>query len=166
MLLFDLWANQSDNRQAIFLQHQGNRFIKATFIDHGCLFGPNQANETAARIRAMYVDPAVYGNIDLDALLPKWEARIQTLDETTLRLLIGHLHIPSEWYTPRDINRIVAGLAERRALLGKYVDLIRATLNCLRVDTLVEQPDDVQICGDQLCAHGYRRIRRAMSRVG
>jgi hypothetical protein len=166
MLLFDLWANQRDNRQAIFLQDQEDRSIRTTYIDHGCLFGPDESNKIAMRIRAMYMDPAIYGNIDLDVTFPKWEARIRALSESTLRSLISRLPIPSQWYTSEDINRIVSGLAERRALLGKYADLIRATLSSLRVDMLAEQPDEIQICGAQLRADGYRRIRRAVSRVG
>ena len=166
MLLFDLWANQRDRRQAVFLEDQENRSIKTTYIDHGCLFGQDETNQASIGIRAMYMDPAIYGNIDLEEVLRKWEARIRTLSESTLRSCISRLSIPSQWYTPDHLNRIVSRLADRRALLGEYADLIRATLTSLRVDTLVKQPDEVQVCGAQLCADGYRRIRRAMSRVG
>ena len=166
MLLFDLWANQRDNRQAIFLQNQESHSIEVTYIDHGCLFGPEDTAKPAKRIRPMYMDPAIYSNIDLEATLPHWEARIRTLSESVLSSLINRLSIPAQWYTPQDINRIVSGLVTRRALLGKYADLIRATLKNLRIDMLVEPPDELQICGARLCTDSYRRIRLALPRVG
>lgn len=169
MLLFDMWANNQDNRQAIFVQNLENRSIRATFIDHGFLFGRGGASKSG-RIRAMYLDPAIYENIDLDVVLREWEDRIATLSETTLTSLINHLSIPSQWYTSLNITRIVSRLAERRALLGKYADLIRATMASRIVDKLTEASNErsgkIQICSAQLRTYGFRRISRTVSRVG
>ena len=169
-LLFDLWANQSDARQAVFLQDLENRSISATFIDHGALFGQHNAGCSTKRIRAMYLDPEIYENLDVDSALPKWEDRIATLSESTLAMLIERADIPTQWYTPIDITKVVSRLAERRELLGGYADLIRASIKCRRADRLTESPNErlgeVRLRSAQLCTIGYRRILRAMPRVG
>ncbi len=169
-LLFDLWANQSDVRQAVFLQEIENRSILATFIDHGALFGHHDARISPKRIRAMYLDPEIYQNIDVDSTLSKWTQRIATLDESTLAILIDRADIPTQWYTPEVIKRIVSRLAERRGLLREYADLIRATIKSRSVDKLTESPNErngeVQLRGAQLCTNGYRKILRAVHSVG
>ena len=169
-LLFDLWANQSDARQAVFLQQCESHSISATFIDHGALFGHQDARISRKRIRAMYLDPNIYEEVNIDLTLSKWTARIATLSESVLTLLVEHSGIPAQWYTPENISKTVSRLAERRALLGEYADLIRVILKSRRADRQMESPDErsseVQIRGAQLCTDGYRRMLCAMPRVG
>jgi hypothetical protein len=169
-LLFDLWANQSDSRQAVFLQNIETHSLAATFIDQGALFAHHDVRVFRRPIPAMYLDPEIYENIDVESTLPKWVDRIATLSESILALLIEHAKIPAQWYTPKDIKEIVARLAERRELLGEYADLIRATIKSRRVDRLPESPNErpveVQLRGAQLCTDRYRKIFGSMRRVG
>ncbi len=168
--LFDLWANQSDARQALFLQQRESRSISATFIDQGALFGRQDVRIPTKRIHAMYLDPDIYEDINIDFTLSKWTSRIATLSESVLTLLIDRSLIPAQWYTPENISKIVSRLAERRALLGEFADLIRATIKSRRVDRQMELPDErpseLQIRGSKLCTDGYRRILWAVPRVG
>jgi len=60
VLLLDLLANHSDNRQALFVQIPGTRQLKAVFIDHGQMFG--HTDSLRMRIgRARFLDTRVYG---------------------------------------------------------------------------------------------------------
>lgn len=167
-LLFDLWANQTDSRQAVFLQDLEDNFISATFIDQGALFA-HDACVPSKPVRAMYLDPEIYENIDIESALPKWADRIATLSESTLALLIEHAEIPTQWYTPSDVKKLVSRLAERRELLGEYADLIRAAITCRgvgrRTETPNERPVKVRLRGGHLFTDRFGKILDSVRRV-
>lgn len=119
-LLFDLFACQSDNRQAIFIQDPDNRSLRAVFIDQGSLFRECPEVCSHSRLPHMYLDPAIYADLDLDSFISFWEARIRRFDCEPIASLKNDCKIPSEWYTPDTFNRIVGGLVKRQALLDRY----------------------------------------------
>jgi hypothetical protein len=119
-LLFDFWASQSDNRQAIFVQDPDNRSLRAVFIDQGYQFRETPDGRSHWRLPHMYLDPAIYADLDLALFISIWKARIQGFEYERIAALKNDCEIPSEWYTPGTFNRIVDGLIKRQALLDRY----------------------------------------------
>lgn len=60
--MIDICAEHTDNRQAIFLE-DGQRFLRAFFIDHGHLFGGPQGKRRSHFSASRYLDCRVYQDI-------------------------------------------------------------------------------------------------------
>jgi hypothetical protein len=167
-LLFDLWSNQTDNRQAIFVQNMVNRSINAIFIDQGCLFGtPNEPRQDSAI--AMYLDRAIYANLDIDSIIPIWEARFLTLDHEKIMSIAASVTIPAQWYTAVNLDKIVSGMIERQSLLKAYSCCVKMLLSthCSQehLNAWNKRVDDIQIHGPHLCSDGHRGGFRSVFRV-
>lgn len=128
MLLFDVWAKQSDFRQALFLQNAKTRLIKVTFIDQGDLFERRKLPRRNAHIGGSYLDPLVYRNIDLVNSIPKWEARIRTITPYALDVLGYTSPIPQEWYSPCMLADLWTELTERQHFISSYITAIKSFL--------------------------------------
>lgn len=128
MLLFDMWAKQSDNRQAVFLQNAETRSITVTFIDQGDLFGRRKLPRRNAHFGASYSDPLVYRNIDIANIIPKWEARIRTITPTALDAFGYTSAIPSEWYRPCNLADLWTELIDRQRSISGYITEIKSFL--------------------------------------
>ena len=162
MLLFDLWALHNDNRQAVFLQDLQTRLIRATFIDHGALFGKlSQAGLNVGR-RTTFLDDKVYRNTDVSSILPKWEARIRALTIDGLYALVFASSIPCEWYDPCKVDEILTGLLERQAQTSTYISQITSFLN--EQYERREHREDVRIQGAELRSDSLSGSRTSVPR--
>lgn len=128
MLLFDVWAKQSDNRQGVFLQNAKTRSITVTFIDQGDLFERRKLPKRNAHIGASYLDPRVYRNIDIVNSIPKWEARIRTITPYALDAFGYTSAIPQEWYRPCKLADLWTELIERQQFISGYITAIKSFL--------------------------------------
>jgi hypothetical protein len=128
MLLFDLWVNQTDNRQAVFLQNTETRSIRATFIDQGFTLGHDQGRVEVGKIRGMYLDRRIYETLDSAKILPKWKSRIQAIDGASLRSLLSCMPIPKQWSSSLEMEGKVEGLLRRQSRLDVFAACIQASL--------------------------------------
>ena len=75
MFVFDVWALNTDCRQALFEVTAAG--LRATFIDHGSLFGGASWQEAALRIDTRCSRRAVLNAPDLASRLEDWVLRMQ-----------------------------------------------------------------------------------------
>ena len=129
VLLFDFWINQADCRQAIFLQDRRTRAIRATFIDQGCTLSKLNLRVEIGKIRGMCLDRRIYETVDIKAAVAKWKARIEGIDEGTLRALLSRMSIPEPWCSVSDIEEKLTGLLARQALLDRFAACMEASLS-------------------------------------
>lgn len=169
VLLFDLWANQADNRQAIFLQNMLNRSIEAIFIDEGGLFGAHDDRRENST-RAMYLDFLIYSDLDVDSIIPVWESRFLSIDREKIKSVAASVAIPAQWYTPDNLDRIVSGMIERKSLLKAYGHRIKILLTTYcsqeHLKNWNERLDEIQMHGPQLCSDSHSGVDRPLLRVG
>ncbi|MGH9617367.1 MAG: hypothetical protein ACRD28_11550 [Acidobacteriaceae bacterium] len=168
-LLFDLWSNQTDNRQAIFVQNMVNRSINAIFIDQGCLFGtPTEPSQDSTI--AMYLDRAIYANLDIDSIIPIWEARFRSLDHAKIKSIAASVTIPAQWYTSVNLDKVVSGMIERQSLLKAYGCRVKMLLSthCSHehLNAWNKSFDNIQIHGPHICSDGHRGSVRSVFRIG
>lgn len=97
--MIDIGARHADNRQALFTQ-SADRRIKATFIDHGHLFGGLQGHLDPHFIASRYLDPRIYAGFSRKDISVLLSAILSTnLDRLWQRISA----IPEEWKTAAGI---------------------------------------------------------------
>lgn len=170
MLLFDMWAQQQDTRQAVFLRNVKTRSISTFFVDQGCLFGNCKDGQETARVRAMFVDPMIYADLDVRSVVPKWEARIRALDRDNLNSLVNLRSIPLRWYTPSTLEQIVSGLIDRQASVEEYgSQILHYLCSNLGTDKLRNvrdgQSGEISIHDPQLRTERCKRTSHSMPRL-
>ncbi len=125
-LLFDLWCNHLDTRQAIF-HRIDDRSFWLEFIDHDCLFGAEGNASIKQRVaRTRYFDIRLYKcplaliELQLIAICK----RIETLLATNgLRKLAAS--IDPQWGTPAHRDRVFSDLERRSGHLQQYKAYLR-----------------------------------------
>ncbi|MGC2163555.1 MAG: HipA family kinase [Silvibacterium sp.] len=115
MLILDLWANNCDRRQAVFLCDAQNR-LHANFIDNDFMFGGKFGFEITCPRRAMVYDLGVYRGLWKSESVERWLSIIDAVDENALRKILAG--VPDEW-APRGVRlNILDQLMTRRAILS------------------------------------------------
>lgn len=131
--LFDLWAEQDDRRQAMFVPSAEHSNLEAVFIDQGSLFSVPSDTLSRRCIRAMFWDPAIYRDLNFEEGLPFWETRIRNLNVALCLQELRDCGLPGEWYIANIVESLVSALVERQAHLEEYSYWIRTVLggaNC------------------------------------
>ncbi len=124
--MIDICARHADNRQVLFTE-SADRRIKATFIDHGHLFGGLQGDLDPHFIASRYLDPRIYAGFshkDISVLL---SAILSTnLDQLWQRISA----IPEEWKTAGGIAALGDCLnrLQDAKLLESFADTMLQTL--------------------------------------
>lgn len=129
-LLVDLWTNNCDRRQAIFLHSDDSR-LHAVFVDNDHMFGGYYGNErtTARRVIPPSVR-AIYRDCWLTETVAGWKRRIDAISERTLDAMVQV--IPGTWATEPVRQRLKAELVVRRRRLDS---MIREVDEVLEVDS-------------------------------
>lgn len=164
-LLFDLWAGQIDNRQAIFTRNPEDRSLKAVFIDQGGLFENVEGSPLHKLTRARYMDPTIYTGLDIDSIVRIWESRIRCLDLEETCSSIFSMTANWQWYTPVNFDQMVSILRRGHASLERYGRSIKQALNAsadASIHASDRRLDEVQIRGSQLCTSGDGRIDQSL----
>jgi len=161
MLLFDLWAHQTDNRQAVFVQDLQTRCMRATFIDQGDLFGRNARHQIHQCMNASFIDRRVYTNLDISSVMPKWENRLRAITSDVLHSLVSASSIPAEWYDLGKLDRIIAGLVERLSYINEYIFNIKAFV--ADIERHEGNCEDLRIHGDEIRSDALGRARGRVS---
>jgi hypothetical protein len=129
MLALDVWTNQVGSRKAIFVPSPDRSLITAVFIENSQMFGGFWGSEEQSRGAALYSDPRVYANSDLEQACDRWLQKIAAIDESVLRRLARF--IPQEWTVPNYLEQTISKLRTRRRnlqqLLARELALIGET---------------------------------------
>lgn len=123
-LLFDLWSNHTDSRQAVF-QIRAPRVFHAYFFDHDQMFSRDDGAPLSKRIaRARCLDLRFYkqhfGSVVHE--LRKLGDRIRLLSRQRLRNL-EHT-VPATWGSVAHRGQVMSDLERRSDQLDTYIDEI------------------------------------------
>jgi hypothetical protein len=128
VLVFDLWVDNADGRQAVFTRASGSRFA-ATMIDNGFAFGFD-GQEWRMRDRIVgKLYPGLsqfYASSASTALFEAAVTRVQEMIAAGLRRFLDP--IPAEWVeNPADMTRLLQRLEKRAQRLPDLVHEARAS---------------------------------------
>jgi len=99
--VLDVLAENTDNRQALFLE-EGTRKLSAWFIDHGHLLGGARGTEVPWYRASRYIDPRVY----TEAGAQDAEAVEATIRRISLQKLADRvMQLPEQWKTTSSLLR-------------------------------------------------------------
>lgn len=114
VLVLDMWANNCDRRQAVFLSC-AQKQLYASFIDNDSMFGGKFGFEITCPRRAMVYDLNVYRGLWNRKTVEQWVHRINGIGEEKIREIVDS--VPSDWATQGIRMEIIQQLRARRALL-------------------------------------------------
>lgn len=126
VLALDLWANNCDRRQAVYLCDDRG-CLRATFIDNDFLFGGKFGFEITCPRRAMVYDLDTYRGLWDRAAMKKWLRIIDMIGEDDIREIVAR--VPHEWDNENVRTEIVDQLAKRREILPLLLEDAENVLN-------------------------------------
>jgi hypothetical protein len=123
-LLFDLWCNHADARQAVY-QDRGSHSFHMYFVDHDQLFAAEERDSIQQRIaQTRYLDLRLYKQPveSVQLVLRPFAAQIDSLASNELEIMMAG--IPSHWGSAEHRQSVVCALKRRSRMLGAYIDSI------------------------------------------
>lgn len=128
MLLLDIWADNRDRRQALFVRRNGERFLDVVFFDHGHMFGGpgNEHPNSCTGHESRYYDGTVYSR---SADIPQLEvslSRIEHLRRSDIEGMISG--VPRCWREDGQARRAADLLMENQASLRDRLEAAIARL--------------------------------------
>lgn len=122
MLLLDLWAENTDRRQALFIESSPRRTLDVVFFDHGHMFGGPYGRKVQRNVEVcLYRHRRVYERALQATNVIEWSLRqMEGIRAKQLRIMMTRL--PSEW---REVQ-VEGGVIER---LLENQKTIRETAN-------------------------------------
>jgi hypothetical protein len=118
-LLFDLWCNHTDSRQAIY-QGRGSRF-HLYFIDHDLLFSTEERDSIQERIaQTRHLDLRLY-SLPIESVkltLSSFAAKIEHLVWNDLDAIVAG--VPRYWGSAGHRQKVLRALRRRSRLLRAY----------------------------------------------
>jgi hypothetical protein len=121
-LVLDLWANNCDRRQSVFLTDDRDR-LHARFIDNDSMFGGKFGNDTTCPRRAMVYDLGVYMGLWNDKIVQEWLQKIDGIGENAIRGIIAS--VPEEWTDEKMRLCILEQLKARRVMLPRFLNEVQ-----------------------------------------
>jgi hypothetical protein len=125
VLILDLWANNCDRRQAIFLSDDHQR-LRASFIDNDYMFGGKFGNDTTCPRRAMVYDLSVYKGLWNWEIVQEWCHKIDGIGEDAIRSIVAN--VPEDWADEHIRLHILSQLSARRVMLPCFLNEVRDVL--------------------------------------
>lgn len=119
MLALDLWANNCDRRQAVFLSDEQG-LLHASFIDNDFMFGGKFGFEITCPRRAMVYDLGVYRDLWSRASVRHWLGTVDEISDGAIRRIV--FSVPDAWATEQTRLEIIEQLGERRIRLPRLLD--------------------------------------------
>jgi hypothetical protein len=117
VLALDLWANNCDRRQAVFLSN--GRTLQARFIDNDFMFGGKFGFDITCPRRAMVHDLSLYNGLWNEQSVQQWLQKFDGIPENILRRIVAS--VPEEWATEESRLRILNQLLTRRVMLPRLL---------------------------------------------
>jgi hypothetical protein len=127
VLVFDLWAGNTDMRQAVFCRAAESREYRAVFIDHGqCFNGANWAPERSQSKRSLYWPNRVYAGIAGWHSFEPWLSQIESFEEQAI--WSAGRGLPGEWYggERQSLDGLLEKLCTRRRQVASLIQSLRA----------------------------------------
>ncbi len=124
MLFLDIWTENVDSRQALFIQRSTNRALRVVFFDNGHMFKGPYAKKALKNGRAcLFSHRNVYKRAFEAESAEAWLLRIEGLNERILWAMMEE--VPREWRS-REIERDTMALLMRnqRTLRQKTKEVI------------------------------------------
>lgn len=120
VLLADLWMNNCDRRQAVYVADVSQERLRAVFIDNDWAFGGYRGDEKTTPRRAMIPFAGFYDGLWTEANLDFWKKRLARVDETRLDAIFDA--VPGEWADADSIRWARSQLSRRRLMLDSLID--------------------------------------------
>lgn len=115
VLVLDLWANNCDRRQAVFLSDAQSQ-LHASFIDNDFMFGGKFGSDITCPRRAMVHDLDVYRGLWDPQIVQEWVHKLDGIGEGAIRRIVGS--VPDGWASEQMLLEITEQLRSRRAILS------------------------------------------------
>jgi hypothetical protein len=129
MLLLDIWTENADRRQALFVERSADRTLEVMFFDHGHMFrGPNGNTRLKSAPACLYYHRNIYCKAFESKNFDDWLRRIEGLTETMLQNMMER--IPGEWRSrtlERDTIELLIG--NQQTLRQKAKDVVEGVLH-------------------------------------
>lgn len=126
ILALDLWTNNCDRRQAVFLSGPRNR-LHASFIDNDFMFGGKFGSDMTCPRRTMFYDLGIYKDLWSKAAVCSWIEKIDGISDQTTRDIV--LSIPDAWASRCTRLEIIKLLRNRRSKLPSMLNEAREVAN-------------------------------------
>jgi hypothetical protein len=162
VLAVDIWANHCDSRQAVYTHIGRRQSLRATFIDHGHMFGGPDGLRRAGPRAAMTSELRLYNGLEIGTLLSRWQKAILSV-ECELWSLAAE--IPESWQPTGGTKSAVEMLSSRReqlsCLFAEAMDILsRQSGSCVtpvatssiapRHEASLYEPDEASCAGSSL----------------
>lgn len=118
ILAVDLWANNCDRRQAVFLSQ--DQSLHAYFIDNDFMFGGKFGNDITCPRRAMVHDLAVYEGLWNEDSMQQWLRKFDEFNENAIRRILAS--VPEEWADSNTRLKIFHQLRARRPMMPRLLN--------------------------------------------
>jgi hypothetical protein len=118
-LMADLWMNNCDRRQAIFLSDGARERLRAVFIDNDNAFGGYRGDEKTTPRRVMIPFAGFYDGVWTRENLVYWKNRLDQIDEDHLDAIFAS--VPEGWADADSIQSVRSQLRRRRLMLDSLI---------------------------------------------
>jgi hypothetical protein len=129
-LLIDLWTNNCDRRQALFLCDGQASKLRALFIDNDHMLGGYFGDENTCPRRLMASTTAIYRSCWRPEVVSRWETVIEDIGEPWLDRMIDR--IPREWADRSARQHARSVLQARRRILKHLISDVDEALKTLK----------------------------------
>ena len=119
VLVLDLWANNCDRRQAVFLR-DGQKRLHAYFIDNDFMFGGKFGFGVTCPRRAMVYDLDIYSGLWSGQAVKKWTNIVDGIGESAIRWIVNS--VPDGWANEQMRRDIANQLRSRRTILPRLLN--------------------------------------------
>lgn len=116
-LVADLWTNNCDRRQCLFLA--SGESLRANFIDHDCCLGGHNSQGMATPRQLTMPNPELYRDALDASIVAGWMRKVDGLGEDVVDRILGK--IPAEWADAATLEKARELLLARRSRLEGWM---------------------------------------------
>jgi hypothetical protein len=125
-LLLDLWTNNCDRRQCVFVAEGSAKSLHAVFIDNDHMFGGYFGNEKTCPRRAMVPYAGFYDGCWTDGAVARWKRIIDGIDDEFLDSVMAK--VPPDWADVPALQFARTELGLRRSRLESLISEVEQVL--------------------------------------
>lgn len=133
-LLLDLWTNNCDRRQCVFISEADSKSFRAVFIDNDHMFGGHFGDEKTCSRRVMVPDERFYRGIWNESAVAHWKGVIDAIDDQFFDSLLAK--VPEQWADFPQLLRVIDQLRLRRSKLGLLIAEAEETMANARLPSI------------------------------